>query len=180
MKNLCIGACVISTSLCAQGAFADELTLRGAFASGFADDYAYALEDPTSDPIDTNYGLGAMGSANYKFDNIYRNFGLDLGVQFGFLAGSDDTGGESNSDCDGAIETYLGLISDCQDVAATENTTAFAEASALATYTIGSGNTEYWAGCRSCNCAMKLTLSTCSMEGSKISWIGKQSLQGLA
>lgn len=146
MKNIHIGIFVMSTSLCAQVAAADELTLRGSFASGFANDYIYALEDPTSDTIDTDYGRGALGSVNYKFDQIYGNVGLDLGLQLGVLSGSDDTGGELNSECDGGIETFLGLIADCQDRADTENTTAFAEASALATYTVGSGNTELLAG----------------------------------
>lgn len=146
MKNIHIGIVVMSTSLFAQVAAADELTLRGSFASGFANDYIYALEDQTAETIYTDYGFGGLGSANYKIDSLYGDVGLDLGLQLGLLTGSDDTDGELNSDCDGGIETFLGLIDDCQDRADTENTTAFAEVSALATYTIGSGNTELLGG----------------------------------
>ncbi|PRY76992.1 hypothetical protein CLV80_107169 [Yoonia maritima] len=136
---------VATAAIAPQLASADELVLRGGIASGFANEYTYALEDDDGEtPINTDYGLGMMGSATYSMDNVYKNIGLDLNLQFGVLLGKDDSGDPLDNSC--YITTYLGLIPDCQDRADTENQTAYADLSALGRFEVGSGLTELLAG----------------------------------
>ena len=136
---------VATAAIAPQLASADELILRGGIASGFANEYTYALEiDDGETPINTDYGLGTMGSATYSMDNVYKKFGLDLSLQFGVLLGKDDSGDPLDNSC--YINTYLGLLRDCQDRADTENQTAYADLSALGRFEVGSGQTELLAG----------------------------------
>ncbi|WP_373636754.1 hypothetical protein [Yoonia sp. BS5-3] len=134
-----------ATIVLPQFASADELTLRGGIASGFEQEYVYALDEADgTTPISTDYGLGGMASATYRMDDVYNNFGLDLSLQFGVLSGNDDSGDPLDNSC--YITTYLGLLDDCQDRADTENMTAYADVSALGRYALGSGQTELLAG----------------------------------
>lgn len=144
MKHSRVSTFLILAALCAQTAQADELRLRGGIASGFNSDYTYALGFEDTERFTTDYGLGGNGSISYRMDNVYAGFGLELGLQFGVLSGSDDTGGALESDCQ--TETFLGLISDCHDRVDVENLTSFAEIDALASYGIGGGQTTLLGG----------------------------------
>ena len=144
MKHSRVSTSLILAAFFAQTAQADELQLRGGIASGFNSDYTYALGFDDTDRFTTDYGLGGTGSITYRMDDVYAGFGLELGLQFGVLVGSDDTGGALDNDC--KTETFLGLIPDCHDRADVESLTSFAEIDALASYDIGGGQTTLLGG----------------------------------
>ncbi|MFQ1702538.1 hypothetical protein ACJ5NV_18290 [Loktanella agnita] len=142
MKFTYFSAVTLFTAICSHTAYADELRLRGGVASGVGSDYIYSRDRLNGfEDIVADYGLGGMGSASYRMDDLYAGVGLELGVQFGVLAGDDST---TNDDCDAA--TFLGLNDNCHAQVNTENLTSFAEADALARYTLGNGRTALLGG----------------------------------
>ncbi len=141
MEHSRIGTFLIVTTLCAQTAQADELRLRGGITATLDSEYTYATINDTTDQITADYGTGGMIALNYMIDDLYGGVGLDLGLQFSTVSGGDLFAPDG---CD--AQTFLGLISDCQDSAEVDNRTSFADIHALTSYSLGSGQTQLLAG----------------------------------
>lgn len=134
---------VFSTVLCmsATSSFANSFSIRGGISSGFNTDYIYSQDHFTGQEFTSDYGLGAMTTLTYTLDQGLWGHPVELGFQLGLLHGSSDVVTPPLS-C--GIDTYLGLISDCQDSVGVSNNTLFAEGSAMLSF--GSGKTEFLAG----------------------------------
>ena len=134
---LCSAAICLSASI----GYADSFSIRGGISSGFNTDFIYSQDDNTGQEYLADYGLGAMTTLTYTLDQGLWGHPVEFGFQLGLLHGNTEIVTPPTS-C--GIDTYLGLISDCQDSAGVTNNTLFAEGSALLSF--GSGKTEYLAG----------------------------------
>lgn len=139
MKHYTFAACILAA---AAPAHADSLTVRGGISGDLATEYVYSSDD-FQNPYKTDYGMGAEFAAIYSFANLWGH-PLELGMSFGLLSGDGDTGAAAGGSCN--INTYLGIISDCQDRATADNTTWYGELSAMTSFAIGGAGTEVLAG----------------------------------
>ena len=133
-----------SSVMCGSVASADSVTIRGGLSSGFANEYIFALESPDNSTQEADYGTGGIVSLTYERDSFMGAYGLELNAQFGVLSGDGSYSGLEVGDCQ--TRTFIGNEDDCIDDADSENTTTFAEVSALASFTLGSDGTTLLAG----------------------------------
>jgi len=81
-------------------------------SSGFNTDFVYSQDDNTGQEYLADYGLGAMTTLTYTLDQGLWGHPVEFGFQLGLLNGNTDIVTPPTS-C--GIDTYHGLISDCQD-----------------------------------------------------------------
>lgn len=142
MKNATLS---IGFLVAASAAQADSITHYGAISGNFTDEVPYAENKPTDDPYNANLGLGLSYGLVYR-DEEGPLFGrpMEYGLEAGVLRGSETTGDAVGGSCD--VETYIGLIYDCQDVANFDSLTYWIDASAMVNFGQAGGATDLLAG----------------------------------
>lgn len=137
----------VAASVVALSAHADSLSHYGALGLNSGTDFPFAADYDDGTVFNADYGMALSYGLIYKKDQGFlggrpMEFGLELGV----LKGDDSKGHELISDCDGGVDTYLGLIDDCQDRADIENLTYWLDASAMVNLAPAGGASDFLAG----------------------------------
>lgn len=135
----------LSLILSASIGHADSITHYGAIAGNFASDIPYAQNNTTDEVYDANFGLGLSYGFIYRDDmGPLGGRPIEYGFELGALVGTEDTGSFVPDGC--VIDTYLGLNSNCEDIANLESLTYWVDASAMVNFSAPGGATELLAG----------------------------------